>query len=81
MKRIGYLGPKGTFSQETLDANLSGEFEEDVAYHTIPEVLFAVQSGEIDAGLVPIENSIEGTVESRLTRWLSKPTWLSSMRW
>lgn len=62
MKRIGYLGPKGTFSQETLDANLSGEFEEDVAYHTIPEVLFAVQSGEIDAGLVPIENSIEGTV-------------------
>ena len=33
-----------------------------VAYRTVPDVLDAVESGEVDLGFVPIENSIEGTV-------------------
>jgi prephenate dehydratase len=33
-----------------------------VPYRTVPDVLDAVESGEIDRGFVPIENSIEGTV-------------------
>jgi prephenate dehydratase len=59
---IGYLGPRGTFTQEALEANLPNDFDEQVPYTTVPEVLAAVQSGEVDTGIVPIENSIEGSV-------------------
>lgn len=58
---VGYLGPGGTFTHEALEANF-GDFEEEVPYVSVPEVLRAVQSGEVDKGLVPIENSIEGPV-------------------
>ncbi len=66
MPSIGYLGPEGTFTQEALKANLSSEFDTEVPYPTIPEVLKAVQSGEVDSGIVPIENSIEGSVSVTL---------------
>ncbi|HEX3090154.1 MAG TPA: prephenate dehydratase, partial [Ilumatobacteraceae bacterium] len=35
---------------------------EHVLYRTMPDVLDAVESGEVDLGFVAIENSIEGTV-------------------
>ena len=60
--RIGYLGPPGTFTEQALHTldDLAGH--ERVPFRTVPDVLDAVQGGEISAGLVPIENSIEGTV-------------------
>lgn len=33
-----------------------------VPYRTVPDVLDAVEAGDVDLGFVPIENSIEGTV-------------------
>jgi len=63
---IGYFGPRGTFTQEALEANLASQFDPEVPYATIPEVFQAVQSGEVDAGIVPIENSIEGSVNVTL---------------
>ena len=66
MPSIGYLGPRGTFTQEALEANLSHQFDEQVAYASVPEVLFAAQSDEVDSGIVPIENSIEGSVNITL---------------
>lgn len=66
MPSIGYLGPRGTFTQEALQANLSGDFDSEIPYATVPEVLMAVQAGEVDAGIVPIENSIEGSVSITL---------------
>jgi len=66
MAKVGYLGPAGTFTEEALDANLGRQFEEKVPYTTVPEVLSSVESGEMDAGFVPIENSIEGTVSVTL---------------
>lgn len=66
MSSIGYLGPRGTFTQEALQANLSGDFDSEISYATVPEVLMAVQAGEVDAGIVPIENSIEGSVSITL---------------
>jgi prephenate dehydratase len=63
---IGYLGPRGTFTQEALEAALGGEFDTELPYATVPEVLMAVQSGEADSGIVPIENSIEGAVSVTL---------------
>ncbi|MEQ1788605.1 MAG: prephenate dehydratase [Acidimicrobiales bacterium] len=61
-RRIGFLGPEGTFTEQALlgEADLSGE--ELVPMSTIAEVLAAADNGDIDLGFVGIENSIEGTV-------------------
>ncbi|WP_080874244.1 prephenate dehydratase [Oceanobacillus timonensis] len=58
---IGYLGPKGTFTKLAVDATFNGEHKE--AFKTIPECIDAVDNGEIDIGVVPLENAIEGTVQ------------------
>ena len=61
-QKIGYFGPVGTFTEQALltQADLTGCVH--IAFRTVPDVLDAVQSGEVDLGFVPIENSIEGTV-------------------
>jgi prephenate dehydratase len=61
-RRIGFLGPEGTFTEQALlsQADLAGE--DLVPMATIAEVLAAADSGVIDLGFVGIENSIEGTV-------------------
>ncbi len=61
-RRIGFLGPEGTFTEQALlgEADLAGE--ELVPMSTISEVLAATDDGTIDLGFVGIENSIEGTV-------------------
>lgn len=60
--RIGYLGPSGTFTEQALISQADLWPAERVAYRTVPDVLDAVQSGEVQMGVVPIENSIEGMV-------------------
>ena len=61
-QRVGFFGPFGTFTEQALKtlADLAGS--EHVPYRTVPDVLDAVEAGEVDFGLVPIENSIEGMV-------------------
>ncbi len=62
MLKIGYLGPKGTFSQEALK-KYTGQIDHiAVDFPSIPELLLAVQSKTVDEAVVPIENSIEGAV-------------------
>lgn len=60
--RIGYLGPPGTFTEQALTSQADLASAERVPYRTVPDVLDAVQSGEVAQGVVPIENSIEGMV-------------------
>ncbi len=62
LPRIGFFGPFGTFTQQALRTIATHDGAEHVPYRTVPDVLDAVQSGEVDAGFVPIENSIEGMV-------------------
>ena len=61
-RRIGFLGPEGTFTEQALvsQADLAGH--ELVALPSIPDVLTAVEAGHVDMGFVGIENSIEGAV-------------------
>jgi prephenate dehydratase len=64
--RAGYLGPEGTFSHEAL-IDASGEAElELVSLPTIYETVMAVHDGLVDRALVPIENSLEGSVNATL---------------
>ena len=60
--RIGFFGPHGTFTEQALLTQPDLRAAELVPFRTVPDVLDAVTSGAVDAGFVPIENSIEGTV-------------------
>ncbi len=62
---IGYLGPEGTFT-ETAARLISGGEEELVAHADVIDVLRAVEAGEVDRGVVPIENTLEGSVTATL---------------
>ena len=65
--RAGYFGPEGTFTQEALLAASRGREDlELVPFPTIYDTVMAVHHGEADRGLVPIENSLEGSVNATL---------------
>jgi prephenate dehydratase len=61
-KRIGFFGPFGTFTEQALRTQADLADAELVPFRSVPDVLDAVANGDVDAGFVPIENSIEGTV-------------------
>jgi prephenate dehydratase len=63
--RVGFLGPSGTFAEEALRASAPGAVEE-VPYPTVWETVMAVQEGAVDQAVVPIENSLEGSVTTTL---------------
>jgi prephenate dehydratase len=60
--RVGFLGPRGTFAEEALLTQPDLAAAEQVPLRTVPQVITAVERGDVDVGLVPLENSIEGTV-------------------
>ena len=62
MTRVAFLGPAGTFTEEALlsEADLAGA--DLVSRTALPEVISAVEAGDADLGIVPIENSIEGSI-------------------
>jgi prephenate dehydratase len=62
--RIGYLGPEGTFSHEALLAGPEGQDADAVPLATVHDTVMAVQAGEVDRAVVPIENSLEGAVNA-----------------
>ncbi len=65
MTRYAFLGPAGTHSEEAL-LSLDVADLEPQACATIEEVFAAVEDGRTDAGIVPIENSVEGSVNATL---------------
>lgn len=60
---VGYLGPRGTFTEQAA-ITMKGESANLIPYHTFADALKAVDRGEIDSAVVPIENSIEGVVNA-----------------
>ncbi len=62
--KVGFLGPEGTFSEEAsklYSKRLPGKAQL-IPYTTIHDLLYAVQKGKLSEAIVPIENSIEGTI-------------------
>ncbi len=64
--RAGYLGPEGTFTHEALIGMAAGDELELVALPTIYDTVMAVHAGLVERALVPIENSLEGSVNATL---------------
>ncbi|MFH0916401.1 MAG: prephenate dehydratase [bacterium] len=66
---VGFLGPLGTFSEVALRAALDEEAPDGRARRFLPfpsmqDTIEAVSTGEVDCAIVPIENSIEGSVSA-----------------
>ena len=59
--KVGYLGPKGTFSYEACRQYAKGE-KEIIEYKTILDTILALENGDVDEAIVPIENSLQGCV-------------------
>jgi prephenate dehydratase len=63
--RVGFLGPEGTFTHEALlAAAVDGVV--GVELPTVYDTVMAVHDGRVERGLVPIENSLEGSVNATL---------------
>ena len=74
--KIGFLGPEGTFTQTSVYKHF-GHSVRALPYHTIDEVFQEVESGAADFGVVPIENSTEGSVNHTLDLFLTSPLKIS----
>lgn len=59
--KIAYLGPRGTYTESAARKHF-GSAPELVAVASIDEVFRAVEAGQVDYGVVPVENSTEGAV-------------------
>jgi len=70
--KVGFLGPEGTFSQAAVYKHF-GHSARVLALSTIDEVFHEVETGHADFGVVPIENSTEGSVNHTLDRFLTSP--------
>ena len=70
--KIGFLGPEGTFTQTAAYKHF-GHSVRALPFGTIDEVFQEVESGVADFGVVPIENSTEGTVNNTLDMFLTSP--------
>ena len=66
MTRVGYLGPEGTFSHEALVAQPGVDALELVSLATVYDTVMAVDDGRVDRAFVPMENSLEGSVNATL---------------
>jgi prephenate dehydratase len=64
--RVGYLGPEGTFSEEALLGSARPHGTEPVGMASIYETVMALRAGELEWAVIPIENSLEGSISVTL---------------
>jgi chorismate mutase / prephenate dehydratase len=70
--KVAFLGPEGTFSQTAVHKHF-GHSVRALSLASVDEVFHEVESAQADFGVVPIENSTEGTVNHTLDRFINSP--------
>ena len=70
--RIAYFGPAGTFTESAAKKHF-GSAPSFTPWPTIDDVFRAVESGNADYGVVPVENSTEGAIGRTLDLLLTSP--------
>ena len=70
MLKIGYLGPEGTYS--SYAARLYDKENLKIPFNTINEVLNSLKSSDTSQVIVPLENSINGSIVEVLDFLASK---------
>lgn len=70
--KVGFLGPEGTFSQQAVIKHF-GHSARGLPLASIEEVFQEVEAGHADFGVVPVENSGQGTIQSTLDMFLTSP--------
>jgi len=68
--KVGFLGPEGTFSQQAMFKHF-GHSAHGLPLSSIEEVFEEVEAGHADFGVVPVENSGQGTIQSTLDMFLT----------
>jgi chorismate mutase / prephenate dehydratase len=70
--KVGFLGPEGTYTHSAALKHF-GSSVTVLPQTTIDDVFHAVETGETDYGVVPVENSIEGMISHTLDSFFSSP--------
>lgn len=70
--RVAYLGPEGSFTDAATQKHFGGAVHA-MPFSTISDVFRAVETGESNYGVVPVENSTEGMITHTLDRFISSP--------
>ena len=65
-RRYAYLGPEGTFTEAALRTIPGAEAAQLLPFRSVSAALDVVRRGEVDAALVPLENSVGGGVDSTI---------------
>ena len=58
---VGYQGVDGAFSQRAVE-NFFGKGTKNIGYPEFEDVYIALENGQIDYGVLPIENSLTGSI-------------------
>lgn len=69
---VAYLGPQGSFSEQAAIEQF-GQSIEKLRCDSFDEVFRAVEAGQANVGMIPVENSTEGAVNRSLDLLLNSP--------
>jgi chorismate mutase/prephenate dehydratase len=70
--KVGYLGPKGTFTHQAALEYFPKAGTDFLALNDTSEIFNNIEKGLIDYGVIPIENSLQGTVRETLDLLIEK---------
>lgn len=70
--KVAFLGPEGTFAQQAVLKHF-GHSASAIPLPLIPDVFYEVQAGHADFGVVPVENSTEGSINHTLDMFVASP--------
>ncbi len=72
MIKVGYLGPKGTFTHQAALEYFPKAATQFLPFNSISEIFKNVEKDLVNYGVIPIENSLQGTVRETLDLLIEK---------